>query len=171
MGPIELTIERLARERNTLARPLEESEIAGLVSSLRHRFLRHEDALDGSPASLSELDDLLLGMQDEVASLVRGKHDEKLTALVREIAAYFGHALLTIPDTEWRPYDRLRMCSVLVRGQFLAEKDGVVRSFPATLVPVGNIAATALDAIAVNAPPLLVHAYKQGLSKVIREAP
>jgi hypothetical protein len=93
-----------------------------------------------------------------------------LMQLVREIAAYIGSVLVAHAAGEWRTVDNsLWGTEIVIAGPVYGIKDSMIREYPKRVFSLGNLAASAWDAIVAGVPPKLYQDYRDARAKRLRE--
>ncbi len=129
------------KDKNPLAASIPRDASLSLCKSLRQRLNASETRLDFSPASLKEIEALLIEYK---INHVESMTDLETLILIRELAAYIGEVLVRYSDGQWVLLDdsiwgtRLKYDS-----QWSLLKENKKQSISAVSYSLGDLAASA----------------------------
>jgi len=168
MGPTELLVYEWGERKEPLGSPLLPGEVQGLIERLRHRLEASADELNISPASLKRLESRLADYYR--VTQAHPLSEEELVRLVREVAAYIGHVLVTHAGGRWAD-DNLELwgTAVVFDGpwEVMEEHGRETSPFRAGFL-MGGEAAWAWDTIEAGGKPNLYNKlYRRAKSKYL----
>jgi hypothetical protein len=145
------------KSHHPLGKGISLEEIRHLTINLSSRLMVSQQLLDYSPDSLKLLDSLI---EHYYQKHIDNIDEIEVMDFIRELSAYFGKVIINNTDGQWIDNGDLWRTEIHYKSGFIIIKGGKKQTSQDVTISLGNIAATALDTIALGSKPGLFTLFK-----------